>query len=258
MPKADNGGFIRRRFVPESHAATNWQTGFGIENAFTKFSSQQYRSTTNTVQINCGVSQNSADFTGIALINSNLTETALIKIKLGNDPTFTTFIVEKNMSLYGHSGWLSLEGVTGYSYLQLDIQDLSISEIWIGLIYLGTLFQFPHNYSWGLVKRIVIKKSVVTTDYGIHLEWPDPEDTTIVAPEYCVYEMQFDDVEREHEGDFKKLIMPGKKVFVPTFIKSECHYGIVPNTELSSTKKDTGDDYALNFWEDAITESLSV
>ena len=138
-----------------------------------------------------------------------------------------------------------------YQYIQLYASDTSISSIKIGVIFTGTGFQFPHNFSWGYIEEFNVGKDVATTDGGFHIETPD-EDELIQAPEFSKMEIKFSSVDRAIHNIYKNLIRPGNKIFIPTFLERTCYYGIVATQNLKSTREKKGDTYSIQFWEHSL------
>ena len=247
-----NGGFILAWKKPDSVVVNSEATGFEIQNAFIKYPTKIFESESNTINID--MTYNTAwKSTGIALVNHNLTETADIRFRFYLDPSFSTLDDEKTIPYNKKNTYLIIDESTigDYNYNQLYISDTSISTIQIGVIFPGTGFQFPHNFSWGYIEDFNVGKDVATTDGGFHIETPDEEEL-IQAPEYSKMEIKFSSVNRSIHEVYKNLIRPGNKIFIPTFLEKTCYYGIVATKNLKGTREKKGDTYSLQFWEHSL------
>lgn len=247
-----NGGFILSWKKPDSVVADSEAAGYEIGNAFLKYPTKVFESESNTVSIN--MTYNTAwKPTGIALINHNLTEIAVIKLRFYLDSNFSTLDDEKTIPYNVKNTYLVIDESTigEYHYIQLYISDTSISSIQLGVIFPGTGFQFPHNYSWGYVEDFNVGKDVDTTDGGFHNETPDEEEE-IQAPEYTKVEITFSSVDPGIHNIYKNLIRVGQKIFIRSFTSPKCYYGIVPNKNLKATKEKKGDTYSIQFWEHSL------
>jgi hypothetical protein len=246
-----NGGFILGWNKPDTVVADNEAAGYEVTNAYQKYPTKIFKSE-NIVSIN--MTYNLAwKLTGIALINHNLTETANVKLRFYLDSNFSTLDDEKTVPFNVKNTYLIIDESTigDYNYIQLYISDTSISTIQMGVIFPGTGFQFPHNYSWGYIEYFNVGKEVDTTDGGFHIETPDEEEE-IQAPEFSKTEIKFSSVDRSIHDVYKNLIRAGNKIFIPTFLEKTCYYGIIPNKNLKATKEKKGDTYSIQFWEHSL------
>lgn len=247
-----NGGFILSWKKPDSVTAMYPKPGYDIETAFLKYPTKKFKSTSNTEEIN--MTYNTAwKLTGIALTNHNLTETAVIQLRFYLDSNFTTLDDEKTIPYNLKNTYLIIDESTigTYNYIQLYISDTSISSIQLGVIFPGTGFQFPHNYSWGYIEDYNIGKDVDTSDGGFHHETPDEEEE-IQPPEYSKFVITFSSVDPWIHNVYKNLIRVGNKIFIPSFLKQDCYYGIVATKNLKTTKEKKGDNYQIQFWEHSL------
>lgn len=250
---ADNGGFLKRRVKPVSVQASQQETGYEIDHAFTLIPSQVFESGTLTANLTIDMDFGAqTSFLGFALINHNIPDTATITFyysSTGFTPPFDAFDVmtwhEKNIYMFCDRS---------YRYVRIEIAAVG-SSIRIGVIYPALeRFQFPHNYSWGYKREFVVAKVVTTSDYGVHFEEPN-EESAVTAPEFEKLWLTFDDVKDQYYESYKDLIRVGKKVYIPAFTAGLCFYGIVPNTKLTSVSAREGDTYSLDFFEDAHGET---
>jgi len=247
-----NGGFILDWNKPDTVAADHQATGFEIENAFSKYPTKVFLSGSNTVKIN--MTYNTAwKLTGIALVNHNLTAAAVTKLRFYLDSSFQTLNVEKTIPYNVKNTYLIIDESTigNYKYFQVYITDTSIASIQIGVIFPGTGFQFPHNFSWGYTEEFNVVKEIDTTDGGFHEETPG-EDQEISAPEYSKIGIIFSAVDPGIHDVYKNLIRVGNKIFIPSFYKQGCFYGVVSDKTLKTTKEKKGDTYSIQFWEHSL------
>lgn len=245
-----NGGFILSWNKPDSVVADNEATGSEIPNAFIKYPTKVFKSGSNNVKIN--MTYNTAwKLTGIALVNHNLTAAAVIKLRFYLDSSFQTLDVEKTIPYNVKNTYLIIDESTigDYQYIQLYVSDTSISSIQMGVIFPGTAFQFPHNFSWGFEEDFNVGKEVTTTDGGFHIETPDKGDIT---PEYSKIGIKFSSVDPAIHDVYKNLIRPGNKIFIPSFLKQDCFYGVVASKNLKAIKEKKGDSYPIQFWEHSL------
>ena len=247
-----NGGFILSWKKPDSVAADHQATGFEIGNAFIKYPTKVFLSGSNNVKINMTYNTPWKP-TGIALINHNLTQTAVINLRFFLDSNFSTLDDEKTIPYNVKNTYLIIDESTigEYHYIQLYISDTSISSIQFGIIFPGTGFQFPHNYSWGYTEEFNVVKEIDTTDGGFHEESPG-EDQEITAPEYSKIGITFSSVDPGIHDVYKNLIRVGNKIFIPSFLKQDCFYGVVADKTLKTTKEKKGDTYSIQFWEHSL------
>lgn len=250
MINPENGGVISGRSKPETVWASTEAQGYEIDHALNKNPMEIYKSTTSTTTIKMTF-PSPIKMTGFALINHNLTESATISLRFYTDANFTQLDTEKSISHAPKNTYVIINDISEYKYILLYIDNPGQSEIKIGLIYPGTSFQFPSNYTWDYDDEFNIVKEVDTTDEGIHFETPD-EDQNEPVPEFTKLKITFRDIEREHYETFKALIRVGKKVLIPDYTINECFYGIFPDKKLPIKRKLEGDTFSLNFWEDAI------
>jgi hypothetical protein len=244
-PNPENGGFILNRTTPSQITCAQEATGYPATNLFAGNPNQIFKSSgSSTVWVNIAYSI-IPTFTGIALINHSIPATATIKVHFyeGIFQTYKTYITvpwtQKNL-------YYKFTAKT-YQSFKLEISGIT-AAIYIGELEPGTSFQFPYNYEWGWEETFNVVKEVVTTDEGIHYEEP-----TTQAPEFSRYTIKFTNSPAENLSLFYDIIRPGKKVFIPSYTSPECHFGIVPDTELKSTRTLNGDEYPIRFWEDAIS-----
>ena len=251
-----NGGFLLKPIRPSEVTADDEKEGYEIGFAFEKNPSLVYCSEGSTTTINMTFSP-ARQITGVALINHNLHESASILLRFYDTGGFSTPIVEKNIPWHRKNIYINIKDNPAYQYVQIQITVPS-GNIQIGVIFPGTSFQFPYNFAWGYEEEFCVTKEVDTTDYGVHFETPDPYDEAESAEtvgEYEKFKIDFDNIPSEHYSSFFDLIRPGKKVFIPSFSKPGCHYGIVPDKNLAASKYRGIDKYSIRFWEDAIGET---
>lgn len=247
--RPENGGFLLQRIIPQSQSASSEAEGFLIWNAFDKDPTIQYESIDSIVTINMVLKQYEL-IQGVALVNHNFPETVELKIRFCTDETYNEY-VEKTIPYAPKNSYIITDIQQTYKYLQLYIS--SNSAIQIGYIYLAKkAFQFPHNYSYEREDQFHVMKLVDTTDYGINYESPDPDEGEPPAPESRRFRITFDDINQQYHETFFDLIRPGKKIWMPNFQKTPCHYGIVPDDTLEAKRKKTTDTYSIRFWEDSI------
>lgn len=247
-----NGGFILNWKKPDSVVVNSEAAGFEIPNAFIKYPTKVFQSNSNTISID--MTYNTAwKPTGVAVVNHNLTETANIRFRFYLDSSFSTLDDEKTVPFNMKNTYLIIDESTigVYNYIQLYISDTSISSIQIGVIFPGTGFQFPHNFSWGYNEDFNVGKDVATTDGGFHIETPDEEEL-IQSPEYSKFGITFSSVDPEIYNIYKNLVRVGNKIFIPSFLSQNCYYGVVADKNLKATKEKKGDTYSIQFWEHSL------
>jgi hypothetical protein len=244
-PNPENGGFILNRTTPSQITCAQEAIGYPATNLFSDNPNQIFKSNgSSTVWVNVAYSS-IPTFTGIALINHSIPATATIKMHFyeGIWQTYKTYITvpwtQKNI-------YYKFIAKT-YQSFKIEINTLT-AAIYIGELYPGTAFQFPYNYEWGYEDTFNVVKEVVTTDEGVHFEVP-----TTQAPEFSRFSIKFTNSPAENLSQFYNVIRAGKKVLIPSFITSQCHFGIVPDTELKANRTLNGDEYSIRFWEDAIS-----
>ncbi len=249
-PNPENGGFILNRLTPSQITCSQEATGYPASNLYTNNPNQIFKSNgSSTIYIAVAYSI-IPTFTGIALINHSIPATATIKVHFyeGIFQTYITYITvpwnQKNL-------YYKFATKT-YQSFKLEISGLT-AAIYIGELYPGTAFQFPYNYEWGYEETFNVVKEVVTTDEGVNIEVP-----TTQAPEFSRYTIKFTNSPAENLSQYYDVIRAGKKVFIPSFTATACHFGIVPDTELKANRTLNGDEYSIRFWEDAISGVFQV
>jgi len=247
---AANGGFILNRYIPTDVTADYETVGFEITNAFDPIASLKYRAGNATATIRMTF-ETPFDLTGFALIRHNLNTSATVKLRSYTDGNFSTLIVENDVTVSGGiDTYATFINMNEVQYLELYISS-DQDDIEIGVIYPGESFQFPRNYKWGFKRRFKTPKKTETSDYGIHFEtYPEEQ------PEWNEYQIEFEHVDQDYFDQYKALIRPGKKIFIPSFTGPFCHYGIVANDALEAHRNRPGDTYGLEFFEDAITGGI--
>jgi hypothetical protein len=166
--------------------------------------------------------------------------------------TFSTYSVEKTIP-WAEKNTYIIDANPYSEYVQIHIDASAAGvENSIGVIYPGTAFQFPHNFSFGRADEFIVEKTVDTTDAGFHIETPGPDDQQ--PPEWEKVKMKFGPVKQQYRDDYKNLIRPGDKVFIKNFTSPACLYGIVPDRSLQAVKEKAGENYPLRFWEHGIGE----
>jgi hypothetical protein len=248
--RAENGGFIRHWKRPETVTAN--PEGNGIAYAFTKYPTELFSVESSTLTVKMTYSSQEK-FSGFALINTNLTESASITMGFYPDSSFSTPDVEKNMSITDKTDkniYIKFDELD-YKDVQLYISDPSITTIEFGVIFPGEAYQFPHNFSWEYEEEYCMDKEVDTTDGGFHHETPD-DDSTYSAPKYHKMLIKFKDSNGQYLNEYKKLIHPGQKIFVKSFVKPGCFFGIVPDKKLAAIKNRPGDTFSIRFFEHAL------
>lgn len=238
-----NGGLFLKRQIPDSYSADNQLAGYEIGKAFDIFPTVIYDAGNTTTVIDMTLTDPAAA-TGIALINHNLAPTASVRYRRGNDATFSTFVDDFPFPIYPTSTCIIVAS-SGYQYVQLEITNTV--NIQLGGIYLGTAWQFPHNYDWGNIWDFEVDKKTDSTDSKFHYETPGEKDEP--ATECSKFSMKFKGVNQQHFDSFKPLVRPGHKIFVPNWLEARCHYGVVPDTNLKNTRDQDGDYYGVRFWE---------
>lgn len=245
-----NGGFIMNWNKPGTIEADSEKTGNEIESAFIMYPTQIFESTSGSVSIKMTYST-PWKLTGLALINHNLTETAAIQLLFYTDANFTTLADEKTIPYSQKNTYIIIdENVIGqYRYIELSISDSALATIRIGIIFPGSGFQFPHNFSWGYTEEFKVDKHVDTTDGAFHHETPTEKSE---VPEYSKFKITFNSVDPGIHDLYKKLIRVGNKIFIKSFQEPECYYGIVPDKNLKAEKEKKGDKYSIEFWEHSL------
>lgn len=245
-PNPENGGFILNRTTPSQITCGQEATGYPATNLFTDNPNQLFKSSgSSTVYINVAYS-GIPTLTGIAFINHSIPPGAIIKI-LWYEGVWQTYKTFSMITWNSKNLYFKFSQPRIYQSFKIEISLLT-AAIYIGELYPGTAYQFPYNYEWGYEETFTVVKEVVTTDEGIHFEVP-----TAQAPEFSRYAIKFSNSPSENLSLFYDIIRPGKKVFIPSFITPQCHFGIVPDTELKANRTDKGDEYPIRFWEDAIS-----
>jgi hypothetical protein len=245
MTNPSNGGFLLSWKKPSLIDATHAVAGYEADYAFTKYPTQIFKTSTGSTIIEMSFAAGSAP-KGIALINHNLTENASIVLRTYSD-AFVTFIMNRTIPFNSKNTCLVFDDNDSI-YLKLVISDTSLDSIEIGAIYTGKTFQFPFNFKWGHTIEGTVMKQVDTSTEGFHFETPDEESTSPIY-KYRKFALSFNDIEHKYFDSFFSLLMPGPKVFIPSFAKSDCALGIVPDRVLSNKKNRTGDEYGLSFLE---------
>lgn len=244
-----NGGFLLNMQQPEAVTASSQVSGFEISYAFHKNPTLKYNAAADTTTINITLPA-AAEISGFAVINCNLSAAAQIRLRYCTDGTFSTVIEEKTVSSTGgKNNYLVIDAPPSTKWIQLYIYD-SGNPPEIGVIFMGTAFQFPHNYSWGVESEFHVAKDVDTSDEGIHFETPGPDEEP--APEWEKFSLTFSRTDSQFRQQFFPLIRVGKKIFLPSFLGPECYYGIVPDKSLKAKSNRDGDTYSITFMEDSI------
>jgi hypothetical protein len=224
-----NGGFLLYFQKPDAFSASNQEINFEIEKAFEFNPSIIFESTENTVSINFSYTV-ARKIEALALINHNIPETAAAKLRYCTDDTYLSFI-EKDIPYAARNTYIIDTNTSYYNYFQLYIS--SSAPIQIGCIRpYSTAFQFPHQFSYSYKKRFHVVKEVDTSDEGLHLETPGEDDDPPAS--YFEFSLNFYDVDTALYDQYKSLLLPGNKVFIPSFSKTEGYYGIVPTKILDS------------------------
>jgi hypothetical protein len=245
----ENGGVILGRYKPTAAIASTEAEGYEIGSAFNLNPTQTYKSTGFTATINMTFPLDK--YSGWGIINHNLTSTASINLRFFNEPTFTTPEREIAIPFNERNTYILIPDISDYSYIQLYVTDPNLSEIEIGTIRPGKWSPFPCNYKWGYQEEFCVSKSVDISDEGVLFETPN-EDENEPIPECTKLKITFENVEREHYNYFKNLIRVGKKVLILDPSDQECFFGIFPDKTIPGVRKLEGDNFSLQFWEDAI------
>jgi hypothetical protein len=243
-PNPENGGFILNRTTPSQISCAQEATGFPATNLYSDNPNQIFKSNgSSTIGVKVAYSS-IITLTGIAIINHSIPSSAGIKLHF-YEGIWETW--KESINIPWNPKNLYYTFTKTYQSIKLEVNNLT-AAIYIGELYPGIAFQFPYNYEWGHEEIFNVVKEVVTTDEGVHFEVP-----TTQAPEFSRFSIKFSNSPAENLSLFYDIIRAGKKVFIPSFITSQCHFGIVPDTELKSNRGLNGDEYPIRFWEDAIS-----
>jgi len=252
MTSNTNGGFLLYRQKPDFYSADT-KPGYEIKNAFTFNPSIVFESNSSSVTINFSYTE-ARKIEALVFANHNIPETATKKLRYCTDDTYSNYI-EKDIPWAEKNTYLIDTTTSSYNYFQIYISSSAPIQIGCIIPYL-TAFQFPHQFSYTYKKRYIINKDVDTSDEGLHIETPTEDEETPTS--YYEFTVKFNDVDSQYYNNYKKLIFPGNKVFIPSFTKVEGYYGIVASKSLDGDIDIAGDTYSLEFREHAITEKQEV
>ena len=253
MIAPENGGFLLKRIIPETAVASTQATGYEIEKSFTQIPSQVFKSEelTEALVIDLDFGEVVA-LQGFGIVNHTIPETATITLKYSSAGFLEPWEATDEIPWREKNTYIFIERT--FRYVQLHI-DATAGVLQIGALFPALVkFQFPHNYSWEYEQDFEVAKDVQVSDDGVHFEYPDG-DSQVVAPEYEKFKITFNDIDKQHRESFKRLIRPGKKIFIPDFQSLDSHYGIVPDKVLKTVRALRGDTYILRFSEDATGET---
>jgi len=249
MTRPENGIMLMKWIKPTELVEVSENTAFPIGNAFELDPTYLYKSSSTSVTINMKF-KDPVIVQGFALINHNLTENAVIKIRFCTDNTYQNYS-EESIDYYLKNTYTVTSTSTAHQYIQLFISNSKPIEI--GCIYPARIaFQLIHNYSIEHDFSFRVEKTIDVTDYGLQIEYPNPDNGDIPPPECHSYKISFDNIDQQYFESYCDLIRPGSKVWVPKGTEKKCYFGIVSDNELFNKRKRTGDSFSITFQEHSL------